>query len=64
MAWSKKSQGRSPQFVEVRNKMGAREYDENLPIILNGSLAAFLNPSLTAPERTTTQVKGWILGVA
>ena len=24
---------------------------------------AFLNPSLTAPERTTARVEGWILGV-
>ena len=30
----------------------------------DGSLAAFLNPSLTAPERTQAQVEGWILGVA
>ncbi len=30
----------------------------------DGSLAAFLNPSLAAPERTTAQVEGWILGVA
>ena len=29
----------------------------------DGSLAACLNPSLTAPERTTAQVEGWILGV-
>ena len=28
------------------------------------SLAGFLNPSLTAPERTTAQVEGWIMGVA
>ena len=30
----------------------------------DGSLAAFVNPSLTPPERTTAQVEGWILGVA
>ncbi len=30
----------------------------------DGSLAAFLNPSLTASERTMAQVEGWILGVA
>ncbi len=30
----------------------------------DGSLAAFLSPSLTAPERTVAQVEGWILGVA
>ncbi len=30
----------------------------------DGRLAAFLNPSLTPPERTTAQVEGWILGVA
>ncbi len=29
----------------------------------DGSLAAFLNPSLTASERTMAQVEGWILGV-
>ncbi len=29
----------------------------------DGSLAVFLNPSLTKPERTTAQVEGWILGV-
>ncbi len=28
-----------------------------------GSLAVFLNPSLTKPERTTAQLEGWILGV-
>ncbi len=30
----------------------------------DGSLATFLNPSLTEPERATAQVEGWILGVA
>jgi hypothetical protein len=30
----------------------------------DGSLAGFLNPSLTLPERTVAQVEGWILGVA
>ena len=30
----------------------------------DGSLAAFLNLSLTASERTTAKVEGWILGVA
>ncbi len=30
----------------------------------DGSLATFLNPSLTASERTMAQVEGWILGVA
>jgi hypothetical protein len=30
----------------------------------DGDLAAFLKPSLTASERTTAQVEGWILGVA
>jgi hypothetical protein len=30
----------------------------------DGSLAAFLNPNLTPPERTLAQVEGWILGVA
>jgi len=30
----------------------------------NGSLAAFLNPDLTPPERTVAQVEGWIMGVA
>jgi hypothetical protein len=30
----------------------------------DGSLAAFLKPDLTAPERTMAQVEGWILGVA
>ena len=29
----------------------------------NGSLAAFLEPELTPPERTVAQVEGWILGV-
>jgi len=29
----------------------------------NGSLAAFLNPDLSPPERTLAQVEGWILGV-
>jgi len=29
-----------------------------------GSLATFLNPDLTAPERAVAQVEGWILGVA
>ena len=29
----------------------------------NGSLAAFLKPELTLPERTVAQVEGWILGV-
>jgi hypothetical protein len=29
----------------------------------DGSLAAFFNPDLTPPERTTAQVEGWILGV-
>jgi hypothetical protein len=28
-----------------------------------GSLAAFLNPDLSPPERTLAQVEGWILGV-
>jgi hypothetical protein len=28
------------------------------------SLAAYLNPSLTLPERAVAQVEGWILGVA
>ena len=31
---------------------------------LDGSLAAFLNPSLAMPERPVAQVEGWILGVA
>mgnify|MGYP001580428157 FL=1 len=31
---------------------------------LDGSLAAFLLPSLTPPERAVAQVEGWILGVA
>jgi hypothetical protein len=31
---------------------------------LDGSLAAFLNPSLVTPERAVAQVEGWILGVA
>jgi hypothetical protein len=30
----------------------------------NGSLAAFLKPDLTPPERAVAQVEGWILGVA
>jgi hypothetical protein len=30
----------------------------------NGSLAAFLKPELTPPERTVAQVEGWILGVS
>ena len=29
----------------------------------NGSLAAFLKPELTPPERAVAQVEGWILGV-
>jgi hypothetical protein len=29
----------------------------------NGSLAAFLKPGLTPPERVVAQVEGWILGV-
>jgi hypothetical protein len=29
----------------------------------DGSLAAFLKPNLTPPERTVAQVEGWILGV-
>jgi hypothetical protein len=29
----------------------------------NGSLAAFLKPELTPPERTVARVEGWILGV-
>lgn len=29
----------------------------------DGSLAAFLNPGLSSPERTVAQVEGWILGV-
>jgi len=29
----------------------------------NGSLAAFLKPDLTAPERAVAHVEGWILGV-
>jgi len=29
----------------------------------NGTLAAFLKPDLTLPERTVAQVEGWILGV-
>jgi hypothetical protein len=29
----------------------------------NASLAAFLNPGLSPPERTLAQVEGWILGV-
>jgi hypothetical protein len=31
---------------------------------LDGSLAAFLNPSLATLERAVAQVEGWILGVA
>jgi hypothetical protein len=30
---------------------------------LDGNLAYFLDPSLTAAERTTAQIEGWILGV-
>ena len=30
----------------------------------DGSLGAFLNPTLTPPERATARVEGWILGVA
>ena len=30
----------------------------------DGSLAGFLKPDLTPPERTVAQVEGWILGVA
>lgn len=30
----------------------------------DGSLASFLNPDLTPPERTVAQAEGWILGVA
>ena len=30
----------------------------------DGTLAGFLNPSLTPPERTAARVEGWILGVA
>ncbi len=30
----------------------------------DGSLAGFLKPALTPPERTTARVEGWILGVA
>ena len=29
----------------------------------DGSLAAFLKPDLSRPERTVAQVEGWILGV-
>jgi hypothetical protein len=29
----------------------------------NGSLAAFLKPELSPPERAQAQVEGWILGV-
>ena len=29
----------------------------------DGSLAAFLKPDLSPPERTLAQVEGWILGV-
>jgi hypothetical protein len=31
---------------------------------LDGSLAGFLNPGLTLPERAVAQVEGWILGVS
>jgi hypothetical protein len=31
---------------------------------LDGSLAAFLNPSLVKPERAVAEVEGWILVVA
>ena len=34
------------------------------PADRDGSLARFLDPSLTAPARTQAQVEGWILGVA
>ncbi len=30
----------------------------------DGTLAAFLKPVLTPPERAMAQVEGWILGVA
>ncbi len=30
----------------------------------DGSLGAFLKPTLTSPERAVAQVEGWILGVA
>jgi hypothetical protein len=30
----------------------------------DGTLAAFLQPNLTPPERAVAQVEGWILGVA
>jgi hypothetical protein len=30
----------------------------------DGTLAAFLKPALTPPERAVAQVEGWILGVA
>jgi hypothetical protein len=30
----------------------------------DGSLAAFLKPALTPPERAVARVEGWILGVA
>ena len=30
----------------------------------DGSLATFLQPHLSAPDRTVAQVEGWILGVA
>ncbi len=30
----------------------------------DGRLPTFFNPALTAPERTTAEVEGWILGVA
>jgi len=29
----------------------------------DGSLAAFLKPNLTPPDRTVAQAEGWILGV-
>ncbi len=29
----------------------------------DGTLAGFLNPDLSPPERTLAQVEGWILGV-
>jgi hypothetical protein len=29
----------------------------------DGSLAAFLNPDLSEPERTLAQLEGWILGI-
>ncbi len=30
----------------------------------DGSVAAFLDPDLTPPERSVAQAEGWILGVA